>query len=921
MSVPLVIVESPAKARTIEKFLGGRYRVEASIGHVRDLPRSAAEIPLTKKKEPWARLGVNVEQHFEPLYIVPNEKKAQVAKLKEALADASALYLATDEDREGESISWHLLEVLKPKVPVHRLVFHEITREAIDKALAKPRKLDENLVRAQETRRIVDRLFGYEVSPLLWRKVKPQLSAGRVQSVAVRLVVERERQRMAFRSAMWWDVTGIFNGDKGKLEATLLTWAGQRIATGKDFDDLGKLREKAAVLVLDKAAADNVVRAVSGKAGTISQVEEKPYTDRPAPPFTTSTLQQEANRKLRWTSKRAMQVAQKLYETGWITYMRTDSTTLSEEALAAARSLIRDQYGADYLPAKPRVYTTKVKNAQEAHEAIRPSGTSFRGIEEAERQLDADEARLYALIWKRTVACQMADSRGKLVAMTVAVDQAEFQARGKTIEFAGFRRAYVEGSDNPEAELADPERILPSFRKGDAVSGEALTARPHETQPPARLTEATLVKELEARGIGRPSTYASIIETILQRGYVFKKGTALVPTFTAFAVTKLLEQHLTWLVDYDFTARMEEQLDEVALGKEDSERCLARFYLGGAGLRERLGSADGQIDPREVCTLSIGTTAEGTPIDVRVGRYGPFLSSGELKADIPGDLAPDELSIEKAEALLADRKEGPRVLGVDPETEQNVFLMNGRFGPYIQLGEITDPKKKEKPPRAGLLKGMKIEEIDLDLARALLSLPRTVGQHPETSEPIVAANGRFGPYIKCGDATRSVPDSLSILSLTEEDALELLKKPATRRGAATSAGRPIGPDPKTQRTITLREGRFGPYVTDGETNATLPRGSSPDALTLEDAIELIRSREGAPKKVKPGRKPPAAKAAAPEKKPAAAKKAKAAPVVEAEAPAPAKKPAAAKKAKAAPAEPAPEAAAPPKKKPAAKKKA
>ena len=620
MGRPLVIVESPAKAKTIGKFLGGDFQVEASVGHIRDLPRNAGEIPASKKKQSWARLGVNVDAGFEPLYVVPAEKKAQVTKLRKALKGASELLLATDEDREGESISWHLLEVLKPKVPVRRLVFHEITPAAIQHALDTSRDVDLNLVRAQETRRIVDRLYGYEVSPLLWKKVRPQLSAGRVQSVAVRLVVERERERVAFEPASWWDLTGTFRTESGGLVAQLHTWEGKRLASGKDFDRQGKLKEGRDVVVLDEAAAKDMVANLQGETGVVSAVEEKPYKDRPAPPFTTSTLQQELNRKLRWTARRTMTVAQRLYENGWITYMRTDSTTLSDQAVSAARSLIREQYGAAYLPAKPRVYKRKAKGAQEAHEAIRPAGEVFRRPTDAQSELGADEARLYELIWKRTVACQMADATGRLLKVQVDLAPAAFVARGKTIDFPGFRRAYVEGSDDPATELSDKERLLPPVKRGDSAVAETLEAKGHVTQPPARLTEASLVKELEARGIGRPSTYASIIDTILRREYVFKKGSALVPTFTAFAVTALLERHLSWLVDYDFTARMEAQLDEIAVGKDESRACLDRFYRGGTGLKERLGLAQDQIDPREVCTIPMGSGPGGEEIAVRVSR-------------------------------------------------------------------------------------------------------------------------------------------------------------------------------------------------------------------------------------------------------------------------------------------------------------
>ncbi len=886
MGKNLVIVESPAKARTIEKYLGPGFRVEASVGHIRDLPRSAAEIPAARKKDSWARLGVNVEADFEPLYVVPAEKRDQVKMLKDALKDADVLYLATDEDREGESISWHLLEVLKPKVPVRRLVFHEITKEAIEGALKNPRDLDENLVRAQETRRIVDRLFGYEVSPLLWRKIRPQLSAGRVQSVAVRLVVERERDRLRFKSAGWWDVSGHFDAEGSPLEAELVRWKGLRVGSGRDFGEDGQLKPNLELgkdlLLFQEAEARAVVASLEGKPGVVSDIEEKPYSDRPAPPFTTSTLQQETNRKLRWTARHAMSVAQRLYENGWITYMRTDSTTLSNQAVTAARKLIEEQYGREYLHKSVRTYKSKAKNAQEAHEAIRPAGSTFRSLNEAKRELGADEGRLYELIWKRTVACQMADATGKYVTMTIDAGEGSFQARGKTIEFAGYRRAYVEGSDNPEAELADQERVLPSLALQARLAIASLEAKGHETRPPARLTEASLVRELEARGIGRPSTYASIIDTILRRSYVFKKSSALVPTFTAFAVTALLEQHLSWLVDYAFTAKMEDQLDDIALGSEDSLSYLQRFYMGQAGLRDRLAEATDQIDPRTVCTIPVGLAEDGTAIDVRVGRYGPFLSSGELRADIPEDLPPDELSIEKARALLAERKEGPKVLGDHP-SGQAVYLMNGRFGPYVQLGGLepddegnlkpipTKGKSKEKPTRASLLRDMTPEELTLEMALQLLSLPRDLGPHPETAEPVLATNGRYGPYVTSSGSSRTIPEDQSVLSITLAQAVELLKTPA-RRARGPAPIREVGVDDRTGRKLTLMNGRFGPYVTDGETNASLPKGTGVDQLDVAQAVELIIKRENAPKR--PGRKPAAKKTAAkkaPAKKTAAKK--------------------------------------------------
>ncbi|MFT4978825.1 MAG: DNA topoisomerase-1, partial [Myxococcota bacterium] len=884
MTKPLVIVESPAKARTISKFLGDQYMVEASIGHIRDLPRNAGEIPASKKKEPWARLGVNVEKDFAPLYIIPAEKQAQVKKLKAALAQASVLYLATDEDREGESISWHLLEVLKPKVPVHRLVFHEITKPAIEKALREARQLHTNLVEAQETRRIMDRLYGYAVSPLLWRKIRPQLSAGRVQSVAVRLIVGRERERLAFHSAGWWDITGMFSHTQGELQANLVRIGDDRPASSRDFNDLGQLQSTDGVRVLAETDAKALAERLTGKTAEVVEVTEKPYQDKPAPPFITSTLQQEAIRKLRWSARRTMSVAQRLYENGWITYMRTDSVTLSEEALAAARALILEQYGAEYLPDTPNTYTNKSKNAQEAHEAIRPSGTAFRSIDEARVELVEDEVKLYELIWMRTVACQMTNARGKRASVRLKCDETLFQANGKTIDFPGFRRAYVEGSDDPDAALADRERLLPPLKVGETLAATEMDARGHATKPPARLTEASLVKELEAKGIGRPSTYASIIDTILRRNYVFKKGSALVPTFTAFAVTNLMEQHLGWLVDYEFTANMEAQLDEIASGDLSRGEYLSRFYLGETGLQDQLIIAQETVDPRQVCTIPLGQH-EGEQIDIRVGRYGPYINASETRADVPDDLPPDELTLEHAIQLLLERREGPKVLGTDPETGKNVYMMKGRFGPYIQLGEVEEivippktkrskPKiQKTKPPRSSLLRGMAPEEVGIDVALQLLTLPRTLGEQEVTDkegntsvEPITAANGRFGPYVKCGKESRSIPGEYSVLDISKEQALVLLAQPSKQRRGNTVL-REIGTDETTERDIKLMDGRFGPYVTDGKTNASVPRDTPNDDVTIKMALALIRVRENAPKKPKrTTKKKPAAK-----KKPAVKK--------------------------------------------------
>ncbi|MFM2247601.1 MAG: topoisomerase 1 [Pseudomonadota bacterium] len=879
MTQALVIVESPAKAKTIQKYLGEGFRVEASVGHVRDLPENAAQIPEHLKKLAWGRFGVNVEDGFQLCYVIPPKSKEQVRLLQSALKQADVLYLATDEDREGESIAWHLKEVLQPKVPVKRMVFNEITKDAIQRAVQNPRALDEQLVRAQEARRVVDRLYGYEVSPLLWKKVRPKLSAGRVQSVAVRLVVERERRRVAFVPASWWDLSAKLSNEKGRLDAALVQWAGARVANGQHFGEDGKLTQDKGLVVLDEAAARGVEAILKGTSGRVSEVEERPYRDRPAAPFTTSTLQQESNRKLRWTARRTMGVAQHLYENGWITYMRTDSTTLSAEALAAARSLIAEQYGAAFVPPEPRVYASKAKNAQEAHEAVRPAGSRFRGLDEAERELEEDHFRLYELIWKRTVASQMTDAVGKQVRIVVEADKARLQANGKTIEFPGFRRAYVEGSDNPDAELADQERILPPLRVGDRLQIDEAKAEGHETRPPARLTEATLVKELEARGIGRPSTYASIIDTILKRNYVFKKGGALVPTFTAFAVINLMEGHLGWLVDYEFTARMEEELDEIALGREQYVRYLSRFYSGAAGLQARLGQAEDRIDPREVCTLTLSGHAEAPGIDLRVGRYGPYLEHAGVKADVPEDLPPDELTYQKALELLAERKDGPKGLGTDPESGKAVTLQIGRFGPYVQLGEAEEvvtrrgATKKVKPQTAGLLRGMKPEEIDLETALKLLSLPRDLGLHPEAGQPVTVQSGPYGPYAKCeGVGTRSLPPEVDIFEISLAEALELFSQPQARGGS-----RLIGNDPVSGRAISVRQGRFGPYVTDGDVNASLPKLTDPHTLDLTEALVILEKKRAAGPSPAPrgaaGRRAKAGAEASPEAAPKARAKA------------------------------------------------
>jgi DNA topoisomerase-1 len=834
----LVIVESPAKAKTIAGYLGKDFVVESSVGHIRDLPERAADIPAEYKKEKWSRLGVNVENDFEPLYVVDPDKKKKVTELKRLLKDADELLLATDEDREGEAIAWHLNEVLRPKVPVKRMVFHEITKDAIDRALEQTRDIDERLVNAQETRRILDRLYGYEISPVLWKKITRGLSAGRVQSVATRLVVERERERMAFRAASWWDVAATF--DPESFEARLVTVDGLRLAVGRDFGPDGKLRN-AEALQLDEQQARGLASRLEDSSYTVGRVERKPYSRRPSAPFMTSTLQQEASRKLRYSAQTTMRIAQRLYENGYITYMRTDSTTLSESALTAARSQARELYGAQYVPEAPRRYERRVKNAQEAHEAIRPAGDAFRTPQQVKNELNRDEYALYELIWMRTIASQMKDAEGQTVSLRIAAtssqgENVEFGASGTVITFRGFLAAYEEGKDDA-ADGDESERRLPNVSEGDAVTLVKLEPQGHETNPPARYTEATLVRTLEELGIGRPSTYASILGTILDRGYVFKKGTALVPSFLAFSVVELLEQHFGRLVDYGFTASMEDDLDRIAAGEEERNRWLRAFYFGDgdAGLHDLVQDL-GAIDAREVNSFQI----PGSDIMVRVGRYGPYLEREGHRANIPDDVVPDELTVEKAEELLS-QPSGERELGVDPETGLAIVARSGRYGPYVT--EVLEEGAKGKPRTASLFKSMSLDTVTLDDALTLLSLPRVVGVAPD-GEEVTARNGRYGPFVQKGKESRSLETEEQLLTIDLERALAVLAQPRQRRGQRAASGplKELGNDPVTGKPIVVKSGRFGPYVTDGETNASLRQGDDPESITQERALELLAER-------------------------------------------------------------------------------
>lgn len=888
----LVIVESPAKAKTISGYLGPGYVVEASFGHIRDLPAGAKQMPEKFKKEPWAYLGVDVEHGFAPVYIVNPDRARHVTKLKSLVKDADEVLLATDEDREGEAIAWHLVETLKPKVPVKRMVFHEITKPAIQAAVANPRNIDRDLVDAQETRRILDRLYGYDVSAVLWKKVQRGLSAGRVQSVATRIVVEREKQRMAFRSADYWDIVATLVAKDGSFNATLVALNGDRIATGKDFEPTtGKAKSN--VVHLDEPAARGLAARLDDRPFTVTRVEEKPYRRRPYPPFITSTMQQEAARKLRFSSQMTMRVAQRLYENGYITYMRTDSVNLSEAALAAARSQIASLYGPGAVPAEPRRYTGKVKNAQEAHEAIRPAGDSFRTPGEVAGSLSTEEFKLYELIWRRTLASQMTDAVGQSVSIRIRAvstngEECDFGASGKTITDPGFLRVYVESSDEADAEAEDVERRLPVLVKDQQLTEDGLEPVGHTTQPPARYTEASLIKALEELGVGRPSTYTPTLQTIQDRGYVVKRGQALIPTFVAFAVIGLLERHYPRLVDYDFTAAMEDQLDQIAAGDATALEFLTSFYFGSptaaegsvaqaGGLKKLVTENLGEIDARSINSIPLFDD-----VVVRVGRYGPYLQRGGPSTDadpeaesasegdrvsIPDGVAPDELTPEKVKELFLGGG-GERNLGTHPDTGETIVLKSGRYGPYVSSGETN----------ASLLKTQSPETVTLSEALRLLTLPRLVGKDDE-GVPIYAKNGRYGPYIERGKDSRSLEDEEQLFTVTLDEAFALLAAPKTRgRRTAAPPLRELGADPLTEKPLVIKDGRFGPYVTDGETNASLRRGQTPETMTIEQASEMLsekRSKEPAPKKKAPAKKAAAKTAAAKktEAKKAPAKKA------------------------------------------------
>ncbi len=836
---PLVIVESPSKARTLKKVLGDKFTLEASVGHIRDLPRRD--------------MGVDIDNEFRVTYeIVSPDKKKVIANLKRAVKQADVVYLATDPDREGEAISWHLAEALNITVPTYRLVFHEVTKEAILHAFKETREIDMRLVKAQETRRILDRLVGYEISPILWRKMSPGLSAGRVQSVATRLVVERERARIRYSSSAYWNIVATFAARNGEtFSANLIAIAGKRLVTGKDFDrGTGQLKAKEKdILLMDEDQANGWTEDLQGRLWRVARLQEKPTQSHPSPPFTTSTLQQAAYGKLRFSARRTMQVAQRLYEEGFITYMRTDSTHLSQEALAAARSLAKEKYGAEYIPDKPRLYKTKVKNAQEAHEAIRPAGSHFQdpaGLAQHQPEMQ----RLYELIYRRTLASQMTAARIRLTTVEItdtsdaphpAGGEAVFQATGKVIEFPGYLAAYqVAGDEGNEARRNNAEgqdKTLPPLAEGEVVTATGLEPKSHETNPPARYTEATLIKELESLGIGRPSTYATIMDTIQRREYVVKKGGALVPTFTAVGVTRLMEANFADLVDYQFTARMEDVLDEISLGEEDSLPYLKKFYFGGndhTGLKELL---EAPIDIREICTIKLGEGPDEVPVTVRIGRYGAYLEHGDNRASLDPATPPDEISLEWALEHIEKGSEYPKELGIDPKTELKVLMKKGRFGVYLQLG---DDERKEK--QKSLLPDMQPEDVSLSVALDILALPRELGAHPETGEPVSADLGRYGPYVKSGKTNRSLPKGEDLLSIDLDRAVVLLSQKNSR---TIETLRTVGAHPGTGVDIVIKAGRYGPYITDGTTNVSLKKGEDPEGVTLEDAVERLAAKAAA----------------------------------------------------------------------------
>ena len=844
----LVIVESPTKAKTIRKFLPKNFIVEASIGHVRDLPQSAADIPKNIKDQEWTKIGVNVENDFEPLYIVPKGKTKVINELKAKLKTVDTLYLATDEDREGESISWHLVELLKPKVPVKRMVFHEITASAIKKALEDCRDIDTKLVRAQETRRILDRLVGYTVSPLIWKKIAFGLSAGRVQSSALRMIVARERERILFKKAQYWDLLANLSKGSEEFDAKLLSVAGMRVATSKDFDETtGKLLEGKEVKLLGEKEAKALEDVLKKSSWKVLSTEERDTSSKPSAPFITSTLQQESNRKLGLSSRETMRLAQSLYEEGLITYMRTDSPNLSQEAIRAARDCVTQLYGENFLPDAPRIYTSKDKAAQEAHEAIRPAGSEF--VHPDETGLSGKARDLYELIWMRTVASQMKDALKKSVSVKIEADQCVFNATGSRITFPGFLRAYVEGSDDPSQALADKETLLPALKEGEVIKMKSLESLEHETQPPARFTEASIVRELEKAGIGRPSTYASIISTLLERDYVKKNGNALVPTFTGIAVTQLLEKHFSQLVDASFTSEMEQSLDKIAEGKIEWLPYLKSFYLGKTGLQEQVKVNEKKIDPNESRTLDL-PHLKG--VEVKIGRYGAYViqpgqkNQEDIHATIPEDVPPAELSVDKVKEIIEIAEQGPKPIGVDPKSKQNIYCLSGRFGPYVQLGEQPEDKEAPKPRRASVPKGIDPRSVTLEQALQWLSLPKELGLHPESKKPVVVNNGRFGPYIQHDGEFRSLKKDDNVYTVSFERALELLAQPKMGRATAKVI-RELGPHPEDQKPVQLMEGKFGPYVKYKTVSASIPKEQKLEDLTLQQALELISQKKAAKK--------------------------------------------------------------------------